>query len=80
MITGKHYDIPAFAPHLKKFLEPERGSVLHREGEPRRYFYRFANPLLQPYVILDGLAEGLIADEQIARRANDESSEPARLF
>jgi hypothetical protein len=80
---GQRYEIPAFAPHLKKFLEPERGSVLQREGEPRRFFYHFANPLLQPYVILNGLSEGLIDDDLLLslRPAHEETtSEPPRLF
>ncbi len=84
MITGKRYEIPAFAPHLKKFLEPGRGSVLRREGEPRSYFYRFANPLLQPYVILNGLSEKVISDETLAsleqRSTVHETSEPEPLF
>lgn len=85
VITGRDYQIPAFAPHLKKLLEPERGSVLQREGEPRRYFYRFANPLLQPYVILHGLSEGLINDETLVQLdrhdpTTDDSSEPEPLF
>jgi energy-coupling factor transporter ATP-binding protein EcfA2 len=57
-IVGKRYEIPAFARHLNKFTDPARGSVLQKVGEPRRFFYRFANPLLQPYVILNGISTG----------------------
>jgi hypothetical protein len=57
-IVGKRYEIPAFARHLNKFTDPARGSVLQKVGEPRRFFYRFANPLLQPYVILTGISTG----------------------
>ncbi|MGI8412078.1 MAG: AAA family ATPase [Solirubrobacteraceae bacterium] len=64
VITGRRIDIPAFSNHLSQFLEPERGSVLQREGTSRRYFYRFADPIFQPYVVLKGLASGLITDEQ----------------
>jgi hypothetical protein len=46
------------------------GSVLQKSGEERRYFYRFDNPLLQPYVILSGLAQNLI-DEDLVRRAQE---------
>lgn len=31
-----------------------------------RYFYRFADPMMQPYIILDGMASGLITDEDLA--------------
>ena len=62
-IMDSYYDIPAFAPHLKAFTEIERGSVLRREGVPRKYRYRFRNPLLQPFAILAALAEGVIPPE-----------------
>jgi hypothetical protein len=32
--------------------------------------YRFADPILQPYVVLNGLAEGLITDEQLRQFQN----------
>lgn len=63
-IARKRIEIPAFARHLKQFQSIERGSVLRRVGEERRYFYRFADPLMQPYVILSGIAEGLITEPQ----------------
>jgi hypothetical protein len=67
VIAGRKIDIPAFSNHLSQFLEPERGAVLQREGSSRRYFYRFTDPILQPYVILKGLASQLITDEQRRR-------------
>jgi len=66
IVAGRRIDIPAFARHLAQFLEPERGAVLQREGEPRHYFYRFADPLLEPYVVLNGLADHLVTDEQLS--------------
>jgi hypothetical protein len=89
VIAGRRIDIPAFARHLKQFLEPKRGAVLQREGEPRRYFYRFTDPILQPYVVLRGLSEDLISDEQLAEiqgqagtvpPTDDEPNSPQRLF
>jgi Cdc6-like AAA superfamily ATPase len=65
VIAGRRIDIPAFSNHLSQFLEPARGAVLQREGSSRRYFYRFSDPILQPYVVLTGLAESLITDEQL---------------
>ncbi len=38
--------------------------MLQREGTSRRYFYRFSDPILQPYVVLKGLSSGLITDDQ----------------
>jgi Cdc6-like AAA superfamily ATPase len=63
-IVGRRLDIPAFSNHLSQFLEPERGAVLQREGSPKRYFYRFSDPIFGPYVILRGLSKGMITDEQ----------------
>lgn len=67
VIAGRRLDIPAFSNHLSQFLDSERGAVLQREGSSRRYFYRFSDPILQPYVILTGLASGLITDDQRRR-------------
>ena len=39
--------------------------MLQREGSSRRYFYRFADPIFQPYVVLNGLSEGRITQEQV---------------
>lgn len=66
-IMGRVYEIPAFAPHLKAFTDMDRGSVLKREGTPRRYTYRFRNPLLQPFAVLTALSEGLIPDDMRER-------------
>lgn len=63
-ITGRRIEIPQFSKHLKDFMEPERGAVLQRTGTPRRFFYRFADPMFQPYVILDGLASGRLTEDQ----------------
>ncbi len=59
-IMGKKYEITSFALHLKKFCSEERGNVLVKTGKKRGYRYRFRNPLLEPYVIMRGLADGLI--------------------
>jgi Cdc6-like AAA superfamily ATPase len=61
-IMGRQYDIPAFAAHLKAFTEPDRGSVLRREGTERRYTYRFRNPLLQPFAVLMAISDGLMPE------------------
>lgn len=65
MIMNTRYDIPAFARHLKQFSSKERGGILQRHGEQRRFFYRFDDPMMQPFVILKGLSEGRIDDEKL---------------
>lgn len=54
-ITGKNYDIPSFAQHLNEFSEAKRGNILQKTGSTRRFRYRFSNPLMQPFVIMQGL-------------------------
>lgn len=60
-ILGRKIDIAHFQDTLKEFAE-NRGKILERTGEQRSYRFRFANPAMQPYVIMRGIAEGLIDD------------------
>ena len=60
-ILGSNREIPAFARHLDAFCQEERGPTLIKEGQTRRYRYRFAVPLLRPYVLLQGIYKGLIS-------------------
>lgn len=65
VIMGRAYDIPAFARHMNEFCEPSRGPLLHRIGVPRNYRFRFVNPLMQPFVIMDGMSKGLVDDAKL---------------
>ncbi len=62
-IMKRPYEIPAFSQHLNAFCEASRGPVLQRTGTARRYRFRFENPLMQPFVIMDGIRKGLISDD-----------------
>ena len=62
-ITGRNYGIPAFARHLNEFCGEKRGRILQRIGTPRRYRFRFRNPLMQPFTIMNGLESGMLAPE-----------------
>lgn len=84
-ITGRDYQIAGFTRHLGEFLKDHRGPALTQIGESHNHFYRFANPLLQPFVILDGVGKGMISEEQVAALEAEiggltPSSEPGRLF
>jgi hypothetical protein len=52
-VTGKDYDIPNFARHLSDFAG-ERGPILHKVGEAWRVTYHFIDPLMQPFVLMQG--------------------------
>ena len=59
-IMKQDMDIPNFARHLKEFQSEDRGPVLIREGKPKTYEYKFANPLLKPFAIVAGIKGGII--------------------
>ncbi len=59
-VMKRPLEIPAFAGHLNKFASDDRGTVLQKTGTNRRFRYRFGNPLLQPFVLMRGIADGLI--------------------
>lgn len=63
LITSQEYGIPAFAKHLKSFCEESRGLILERRGKP----YRFIRPIMEPYVVLRGLADEMITEDQLSR-------------
>jgi Cdc6-like AAA superfamily ATPase len=74
-IMGKRYDIPNFSQHLDKFSSDDRGNVLDRAGTQRRFRFRFSNPLLQPFVIMRGIADGMLKGDLmqlLKRKASEE--------
>jgi hypothetical protein len=84
-ILGVNAEIAKFNRHLNAFTEETRGAVLEKTGEPRRWFYRFRDPLLQPYVVLKGVAqqqieEDAVAELQEARDAGGETAPDEPLF
>ncbi len=64
-ITGKDYEIPSFAQHLNEFCDQMRGPILQKTGSRRLYRYRFINPLLQPYVIMQGIQSGRVTSSML---------------
>lgn len=77
-ITETDYDIPSFARHLKDFCDVSRGPILERKGKPKNIRYRFRKPLMEPYVILRGLADGLITENRLSHPSST-SNEPPQL-
>lgn len=66
-ILGREQDveIAAFQQHLKKFITNERSNILVRKGRERAYQFRFRDPLMQPFVIMKGIEQGLISKDTI---------------
>lgn len=59
-ITGQRMELTRFSYNLGKLCSVERGPVLDRLDYPGRPRYRFRNPLLQPYIVLQGHSRGAI--------------------
>jgi Cdc6-like AAA superfamily ATPase len=59
-ILGKPYKTAAFARHLDELSQKSRGGVLQKHGAGRTSRFRFVNPLLQPYVAMRGVSEGIV--------------------
>jgi Cdc6-like AAA superfamily ATPase len=60
-IIKEDVDIDRFNPQLTTLATTR--DILVREGEERRWRYRFRDPLMEPYVLLDGLQTGTISPE-----------------
>lgn len=65
--------IAAFQQHLKKFITNERANVLVRKGRERSFQFRFRDPMMQPFVIMKGIEQGLVDSKAI-----DALSSPAQ--
>jgi hypothetical protein len=64
-ITGKPYQIPSFAQHIRSFCDVTRGALLQRRGTRGLYRFRFEDPLMQPFIIMRGLSSGRLASDAV---------------
>jgi Cdc6-like AAA superfamily ATPase len=65
-ISGKPYALGSFAQHLNDFCDKSRGPLLQRTGTARKHRYRFANPLMQPFAVMQGLRNRKITTSQLS--------------
>jgi Cdc6-like AAA superfamily ATPase len=73
-ILGRSVEIANFQNHLKAFIDPKRKQVLHRDGEPRAYRFRFRQPAMQPFVLMKGITDGIVDVD--AKRALSSPEQP----
>jgi len=59
-ILGRRVDIANFQNHLGAFCSVERGEILERFGKERSYKYRFRDPKMQPFVLMEGIASAAL--------------------
>ena len=72
IILGHPYKIESYARHLHAFCSEARGPVLIVDTTSARPRFRFENPLVQPDVLLRGLAEKMITIKNL--KAADSAS------
>jgi hypothetical protein len=66
-IMGRRFYVPNFSRHLFDFCDERRGAVLQKVGLPRRFRFRFLDPMMQPFVILHGLSTGELTKELLEK-------------
>jgi Holliday junction resolvasome RuvABC ATP-dependent DNA helicase subunit len=59
-ILGKPPGPAALARQLDELSGEDRGAVLQKHGPAKAARYRFVDPLLQPYVAMRGVSEGVV--------------------
>jgi hypothetical protein len=64
-IAKKKYGIDAYMKHMKSFCEDSRGRILEMRGARRRYRFRFTDPVMQPFVIMKGVADLMITTAEV---------------
>jgi hypothetical protein len=77
-ILGEDVSIATFTNHLREFCEEKRGLVLERDGQPWGFRYRFSDPLLVPFIFMDGVESGIASGQGLVEMLSGEwaSDEP----
>lgn len=69
VILGRPAKVSLFGQHLKILCDADHGNMLEQVGTARRYRYRFAEPMMQPFILMNGLRDNLVTREQVAELA-----------
>jgi Cdc6-like AAA superfamily ATPase len=64
-ILGRKVDIANFQNHLGAFSSSDRGEILERFGKERSYKYRFRDPKMQPFVLMEGVMSGALKNDAL---------------
>ena len=59
-IMQRDQPISSFSRHIHGLCGEDRGAVLQKFGQSHSYRFRFADPVMQPYVLMRGLERGLV--------------------
>jgi Cdc6-like AAA superfamily ATPase len=71
-IMRKQYEISYFAKHVNHFCLEDGGSIIQKTGVKHKFRFRFANPLMPPLIVMQGLVSkkinrGTLEQLKIAR-------------
>lgn len=62
-IRGRSMTIAQYRNHLAEFTTDKRSAILQRMGQERSYRYRFRDPAMLPYVLMKGIADGMVSED-----------------
>ncbi|MCW5713968.1 MAG: orc1/cdc6 family replication initiation protein [Bauldia sp.] len=65
-VLGRRVAIANFHAHLNGFCDLERGGILEKKGTTQAFRYRFREPKMQPFVIMRGIADGMLSPDAMA--------------
>jgi hypothetical protein len=65
MLQREETKVSLFGQHLKSLCEPDRGAILEQIGTDRKFRYRFVEPMMQPFILVQGLRTGQITRQQV---------------
>lgn len=79
-VMRKQRGVDTFNKHLGEFCTPTRAEVLYCDERMARKRYRFSSPMLQPYVLLRGLSEGMLTEDDLQQTKLKDPDGQRRLF
>jgi Cdc6-like AAA superfamily ATPase len=79
-VSKRSRKIDSFTKHLNAFCRADRSEVLEKDERTSRTRYRFRNPLLQPYVLIKGLTENLLTEDDLRETKNSDAKREQKLF
>jgi DNA polymerase III delta prime subunit len=62
--------VSLFGQHLKTLCQEDRGNILEQIGTERKFRYRFREPMMPPYILVQGLKANLITRQQVTDLAS----------
>ena len=66
-LAGRSYGVGGYQRHLDDFSCERRGPVLKKMGTRGVYRYRFMNPMLPPYVVIQGIRSGALQGDALQK-------------